>query len=179
MNPVRRHTKFILITVATILIGVVVWWYLGPHSKRQTSTPEPGSIQDVAKPTQEEQQAADAQKDRNIERENLDKTPPASGQKKTVTPIITFLDQIDNNIEAGALISGVYESGGTCTFTATLGSYKVEKQSAAVQNPSTTDCKPFAIPVSEFPAKGTWSVVIAYESAAALGTSQPKQISIK
>ncbi len=180
----KSRKKLIIISVVTLLLVVAVGTWRFSTQKNTTAKapePQPGSVADVSRPTTEEKQAADDQKAKNVERTDIEKqaeqTP--AGQKKAVTPIITFASQADANLEVGAFVPGVYEDGGTCTLTAKNGSATVTKTTTASKNATTTDCKNLVVAASEFSPKGNWDITITYQSATAQGTSQVKTVSIR
>lgn len=181
----NKNKRKLVITLALILVivGIVAGSIALAKSKSSTSTTpkaEQGSVADVSRPTSEEKNTANKQKQQNIERENLEKSDNTSSNgKKSVVPIITFLDQTKENLEAGALISGIYESEGTCTFKAVKGNTVVVKQTKALKNPTTTDCTPFNVPLNELVPKGAWNITISYSSENAQGTSLNKETDIK
>ncbi len=170
----------ILSLLILIMAGAGFWLFSNKNASDKKTVIQPGSVADVSRPTEAEKQAADTQKDKNIAREQADNTKaPSPTNKKQVIPYITFIEQTGGNIEAGGIITGVYETSGTCTLTITNGTKQVTVQSEAKQNATTTDCTPFSIPEVRFSPKGTWTFVLSYSSPNAQGSSQTKDVNVK
>lgn len=97
---------------------------------------------------------------------------------KTVSPTITDAGQYDQNVEVRAFISGIFEDGGTCTFTFTKGSQKITKTTSGVKDATTTRCSNLTTPKSEF-STGTWNIVVSYSSSVASGSSSAKTFEVQ
>jgi hypothetical protein len=129
----------------------------------------------------------DNQKDRNLERDKIDQsrtpTPTPTGDtgttKAAATPVITYAGQQGENLEVGGIITGVYESGGSCTVTVSKGTYVYTKTQQAIKNATTTDCQYFIIPLSDITESGTVQVSIKYDSPTAAGVSEQKAVTIE
>lgn len=127
-------------------------------------------------PTIDEQEAADTQKERNIQREAADKS---TDKPQTANIVIVDANQYDNTVEVRAYISNVYEDGGKCTAILSNGSATVQEASNSFKDATTTQCGAINIPVSRFPAKGNWQVKVSYSSQTVAGESETKNISIQ
>jgi hypothetical protein len=78
------------------------------------------------------------------------------------------------NISASGLVTGIVESGGVCTLTATSVTGRVLTGSVdAVSTPAAVNCGIIDIPA---PA-GEWSVVLEYRSTATSAVSEPVTVS--
>lgn len=174
----KKYILFVLFAVA--IFGLGFWLFAHKNNASRKPVIQPGSVAEISKPTEEEKQAADIQKDKNLARAQADQTTaPSPTNIKQVVPYITFIDQTNDNVEVGGIIPGIYESGGTCTLTAKNGTKQVTVQSEAQKNATTTDCRPFTIPEVQFSPKGTWSFVVSYTSSNAQGSSQSKDMNVK
>src|SRR3954449_4709954 len=78
-------------------------------------------------------------------------------------------------VEVGAYVSGIAESGGSCTLTLTFGSRSASSRVAGEPDVSSTSCPNMAVAADELSA-GTWSAVVSYESASTSGESDPVQV---
>ncbi len=133
---------------------------------------------DLSPPTEEEKQATEQHKADLLKQEEArNQAPPAGG--RTVTPIITNSGYYDNQVEVSSFVPGIYEDGGVCTATFTQGASKVVKQSKGLKDATTTRCTNFAIPRSDFPSSGNWTLVLSYASPAAHGASAAQTVEVK
>ncbi|WP_091555484.1 hypothetical protein [Klenkia taihuensis] len=73
-------------------------------------------------------------------------------------------------VEAGAFIPEVIETGGTCTLVLNLGEVSAQARSAAVPDASSTSCGALSIPAADL-GTGAWDGFISYESATSNGRS--------
>jgi hypothetical protein len=67
-------------------------------------------------------------------------------------------------VTAGGFVSGVIETGGTCTLSLTRGSAVVTDQTAATPDSSTTQCGDLSIAAAKLTA-GTWEATLSYSSS--------------
>lgn len=74
-----------------------------------------------------------------------------------------------DGIYGSGLVTGVVESGGTCTLTARNGSTTASQSMAATSSPSATNCGRITVPVTA----GDWTVVLSYSSSTSEGASDP------
>jgi hypothetical protein len=79
-------------------------------------------------------------------------------------------------VTTGGYVSGLVESGGTCTVTLSHDDDVLTGTAEAFADAASTACAEVAIPV---PAGGDWQVVLSYESATTSGTSAPGQVSTR
>jgi hypothetical protein len=180
----RSRKKLILITALLLILagGGAYAWLSRAEDKPTASTEAPkttgkdGSTK-LAPATEEEKKETDAYKAELGKNEDTPATP--SSASSSVTPTITYAGQYDSSVEAAAFVSGIYEDGGTCTLTLTKGSTSVTRQTAASKDATVTRCVNFAIPRSEIPSNGEWTVSVSYKSATHSGTSATQKITIK
>ncbi len=176
MAKIQKNKKFILILLGIGLIGGLVVFAMNQRTKPVTNTTEKPNETLKAMDAQSSKEVPASAKDRILQ--DQQKTPTPVGPK-TVKPLITFAEQVGDNIEAVAYVTGVSEEGGSCTLTATHGDQTVSKTVSASQNSSTTDCRAFLIARDQFPSSGDWEIKISYKSDSASGTSDPWQITLK
>jgi hypothetical protein len=103
-------------------------------------------------------------------------TGTGTGTKK-VSPSLSYYSFAGQTLTLGGGVSGLVESGGTCTVTVTNGPATVTQAFPASPGPSSTDCGEMAITSSKL-SHGQWSVTIAYSSAHAAGTSSPSRVTL-
>ena len=169
-------TGVVLLACAALGVGAYLWH----HRSRPVQT-DKVSNKHFSGPTEQEKADSEAHKDDIVKQQNEDKQNQGNGSQdqKTVTPIITDASQNGTSIRVAGYVSGIFEDGGTCTITITKGTAKITKTAQAFANVSTTQCSPVTIDRSEFPDAGQWQVTLAYNSAAAKGTSQAQQLAIQ
>lgn len=127
----------------------------------------------------------------NTPADSIDKTyndgikkdlPDASTQpEQSSNASITIVDaaQYDTSIEIRALINGVIETDGTCTATLTGPGATVTKTANVVSAPSYTQCQNISIPVDNFSLKGSWTLVVSYQSPHSTAKSSQKNVEIQ
>jgi hypothetical protein len=147
-----------------------------------TTTGESESKIDLSPPTEEEKQQAEDNK-RRLEQEAREQSQ-GNSNTKPAKPVITSAGQYDSaqygtTIEVRALVTGVYETGGFCTATFSMSGQKLERKVEALQDATTTRCDAVIIPRVDFPAAGTWDLVVSYSSAAYKGVSDPMKVDVK
>lgn len=162
----KKSKKPFLIAVGIVLIiviGVAAYLFLSPKSTIIDGV-------NYAPPTEEEKQSANDQKDKNVEREDIDKTP-ASPTGKTINLIVSDANQYGDTVEVRAFSRDVFENGGTCTVTFTKDSFSLTTQSQAFADASTTQCGAIDTPRSKFDKSGSWSYELVYSSATSKGSA--------
>jgi hypothetical protein len=99
--------------------------------------------------------------------------------KKAVTPFVTLAawDQDAAELQVGAIVPNLVESGGTCTVTVSKGATTRTASAPAAGVSSYTGCNPMTIPGSALSA-GTWTVQVTYTSRTATGTSAAKTVAV-
>lgn len=167
---VRNRTLIIVVALLLLAGGA---WVLKAYNKpdKTDNTASDGSYINLSPATNEEKQETEAHK--NELSQPPSSTPTANG-KKQITPIITSATQD----QISAYVAGIFEDGGICTATLTKGSKTVTKTSEGFRNVSYTSCAPINISGS-VTEKGTWNVIVSYDSATAQGTSTPTTLEVK
>ncbi len=166
-----------------IIIGAGAGYYIKTKNDKVADKPQTtaqGEQINLDPPTKEDAQRVADNKQQIVDRDDALKAQPRSGSsQKSVKPVITYAGQYDGNVEVGGFVSGIFEDGGTCTATFTLGSAKVTKSVTAIKNANSVDCPAIVIGSNEFKQKGQWNLVLSYSSASYSGSSETKQIEVK
>lgn len=178
----KKHKK-LLISVAVIIVvaalgGTYVWHVKAAKADGNSSTS--GQKVNLAPPTQADTERDEANKQRIVD-ESQNGGSSSSGQtsnKKSVTPVISYAGVYDGSVQVGSYVPGVFENGGTCTATFTNGSKTVVKTTQGTTNSNSVSCPAITAQPSEFTPKGSWNVVVSYDSATATGSSSQTSIQI-
>jgi hypothetical protein len=170
----RSKRKYIIIGLITaVILAAGAFWYFGRNGNNanQTTGPDSGETSEIDfdPPTEEEKKEASDRKDEILNEQN--QTPPPGAEKRVANPVIVDAGQYGDIVEVRAFAPGTVDSDGKCTFTFTLGTNTVTKQSAASPDASSTRCANLQVPRSEFTAAGTWQLNVTYDSSKAHGSS--------
>lgn len=176
----KNNTKKILIlALATLLLCAAGLLAYRLASNNSASDVRESDGINYGPPTEEEKRQADEQKKDVEEAQNKENSPASTPTAtKSVSVIITDAAQYDDIIEVRSFIPDHYQDG-TCTITFTKDNLTLSKETPAYKDASTTICTNPEFKSSEFKTKGTWKVVVSYESANATGTSAPQEVVIK
>lgn len=179
-----KTRKKILLTGSLIIIivsGFFLWKHFNSSSnKAGTNTEEIN----YSPPTKEESSSGDEQKDQIEKRKNeLKKDDSSSGSTSQNTNsntlvVIADASQYGDTIEIRAFIPNHYQDG-TCSFTLTNGSRRIQKTTPATRDASTTICANPLIKRSDIPAPGDWQLIVGYMSKDAQGVSEPRFVEVK
>ena len=179
MRVQKKSSKKVLIIaiLSTLLVagvGVVTYALLSRSDENNSSTStskETRSHTDDTdtKPSDDtpvnssDTPSREAEKDMppSYEGENVDNS-------QTLTGVISYKSVVDGSLVIRTTINQMLGSG-TCDLTMTNGSKTVTKNSGITQNPSSSSCEGFDIPVSEL-AGGSWKVSIVVTSGDRTGT---------
>lgn len=178
MRLKKKKSKKILIISAVIVLllgtGTAAYFVLTKNSKDETSqsseeAPEEGnSTADIETDTddinknisQEENNSAEEapvphEKEKEISQPYEGKDINSTG---TLSGAITHISVADGTVIVRTNIDQSLSSG-TCSLTLKNGSKSVTKSAPIAQNPSSSTCQGFNIPVSEL-SNGKWSIAI-------------------
>jgi hypothetical protein len=119
-----------------------------------------------------------------------DSAQPTSGQTvatdtpsvvtaSTVPVVVTYSgwNAAAKQAMAGGYVTGVIETGGTCTLTLTRAGVQVTSQGHARPDAATTACGGLTVPGAKL-SVGTWKAVLSYVSATSSGSSAPVDIAV-
>lgn len=174
----KRHTAIILTSLGIILLLLIgVGFYLHNTGKLFNNQQSSNGV-NLAPPTKEEKEAANTQKETNLNREDSPKT--SQGGKSAASVFIVDASQYDSVVEVRGYTSSVIEDGGTCTATFKNPSFnQVSASSTARRDAQTTQCNTIDIPRSSFSGAGTWTVTLSYDSPSSSGASSQANVTIR
>ena len=164
----HRKRTIAIIVVVIIALGAGAFALYRHNHPTSVKTPD-GKTVKLKKATAEEKKADDDNKSEIVKREAAIKqaTDNPSGQTPS-TVIITDPSGTPSGTGVRAYVSGVFEEGGVCTATATMGGQTVTKSSIGFQNVSYTQCAPINWDSALSP--GSWTITVSYKSAATSST---------
>lgn len=172
----RKYIVVAIIILAILLAGV--WIYVSLFSSngqqsKSSDSPVPQQyyppLDDVNSPEKDSQAEQNQQSSREPEK-NI--TPAyegdSSGDPKTITGSINHKSVTGGNLVIRSTINQSLSTG-KCDLTLTSGQKIVTKSSSIIQNPSSSSCEGFDIPISEL-GTGKWSIKIIFSSGDATGS---------
>ena len=176
MDRYKKHKPYKKIIIAVIalalLLGAGAYIYIHNRDSKALNPINYGP------PTEQEKQAANEQKQENVERETIDKEPATTKQDAKV--IIVDGSQYGETVEIRSYIQNVYEDGGECkAVLSKSGQTSVSATSTAFKDATTTQCGPINIPRTQFNAAGNWDLVITYTSPAHSGMSTKQTVALE
>lgn len=96
---------------------------------------------------------------------------------RRVSPSVSYYALSGTTLTLGGGVSGLVDSSGTCTVTATNGSSTVTGSFTATAGPSSTDCGAMSITSSTLHS-GRWTLTLDYSSPRAKGVSTPEAVTL-
>lgn len=181
---IQKKYVFSLAILLLIVVGLLIFLY--SNSQSNSSTDQNPPVQqtepiNLAPPTEEDVKRVEANKEKNVSRDEAEKNQPnpEPGTKKAVKPTITYAGLYGGVVEVGGYVDGVFEDGGTCTATFSQGSISFSKTVTSVKNINSLDCPVMSANKNEFDQAGKWSVIVSYSSSSSEGKSDPKEIEVK
>jgi cytoskeletal protein RodZ len=188
-NPLKNKNTIILLAVLLVVLGALAYYQFVYKNRNNSSTistspSEPEKKINYGPPTEADKNQVDSNKEAIVKKDESTNTTTDTPSttpttKKSVKPVITYAGVYGDNIEVGSYVNDVYEDGGTCTATFSLGSATFTKSVSAVKNVSNMSCPVIQVPKSQFNPMGNWTVKVSYDSANANGTSDNKIIEVK
>lgn len=108
-----------------------------------------------------------------------DTPAPTEEAGEAVAPQLTYygFDKTIPGVEAGGIVMGIVESGGTCTLTLSQGRSSVDVSVEAVDNVTSTSCPAMTVPGDRL-TPGTWLATLSYESGTSQGTGDAVEIEV-
>lgn len=164
-----KSKKLILILLVALIVlavgGFVAYRHF--HKPKQDFSGTAGvSEVNYGPPTEEEKQAGNDQKEKNVAEQN---GTQVNNSKAAVVITDASYYSDSNSVEVRAFVSNIVEDGGTCTVTFEKNGQKVTQTHAAFKDATTTQCGALDTPRSQFPSTGTWNVTLVYTSSSATG----------
>lgn len=182
----KKQTKRTLIIVLIVFVFIALIagvFFFTPlkdtflsNLPQKSSSISTGTV-DYSGPTESDIKESQNAKKKADEKDTDSSSSTPSG-KKSVPVAVSYADIYNDNLEVRAFISGIIEGTGTCTVTATKGSISVTESTSAFIDASTTQCNPIYITKSRL-SPGTWSVVTAFSSPDAEGTSEAVEVTVQ
>lgn len=80
-------------------------------------------------------------------------------------------------VDASGVVTGVVETGGTCTLSLNRSGVVVEATSTGLADASSTSCGTLSVQADELTA-GAWQATLSYASAAGTATSAPATVEV-
>lgn len=170
---------FLIVLIATLLVAVGGYFAYAAVSQQvwpftsSSNTQTTDDDTNYAPPT--EQEIRDSQDGKKNSGEQENQTPPAN-----VSVGISFAGYDDGEgvIDIRAFTTDVIEGDGTCRATLTLNGQEVTRESKAFVDSSSSQCEPIQISLADFPAGGTWKLVVDYQSGSHSGSSSTVEVEV-
>ena len=174
---VKRKTKKPLIIVSAVIVASIaaglLWYYAfsspGSNDYPKLSASKSKSSSESKKDEKEASPKDSAKEDapQSVPHEKEKELPQLyEGENVNnsggLTGVITAKSVMGDNLVIRNTIDQLVGSG-TCTLTLTSGSRTVTKTAEIVQNPSSSTCAGFDVPVAEL-GKGSWNIEIKVSS---------------
>ena len=108
-----------------------------------------------------------------------DAPAPTAAAGEDVTPQLTYYGWNADipGVEAGGIVLGIVESGGTCTLTMTRDTTTVDISVEAVDNVSSTSCPAMTVPGDRL-EPGSWQATLSYESGTSQGVGDAVEVDV-
>jgi hypothetical protein len=108
-----------------------------------------------------------------------DSPAPAPDPGAEVSPQLTYYGWVADieAVEAGGIVLGIVESGGTCTLTLRQGSNEVDVSAEAVDNVTSTSCPAMTVPGDRL-QPGTWTATLSYDSDTSRGAGDAVEVDV-
>lgn len=108
-----------------------------------------------------------------------DAPAPTVEEGVDVSPRLTYFgwNADISAVDAGGIVPGIVESGGTCTLTLRQGGTEVSASSEGIDNVTSTSCAEMVIAGDRL-SSGPWQAVLSYESATAQGVSEAVEVEV-
>jgi cytoskeletal protein RodZ len=163
------RSRILLLLVIILLLGAGAWaagrnnndkkTANNPSSSSSSGQSPNGASPDLNPATSQDQQYSDSHKDEIAQQQSS----PGSAQGNDSGKSAVITSATGSAIRA--LVSGVVEDGGTCTFVFTQGTQTITKTTQGVGNVSSTNCVLYDPAPSTYLGSGTWKVALSYTSS--------------
>lgn len=183
-SPLYKKKKIIIpILLLVIALSGFIAYKKFSGSQQHATVPETAKVDNnddinFDPPTEEEKTNNDALKEKLGN--DIPQQPPANGQKRNITPIISFWGQSQTSgaVEVGAFVSGVFEGGGKCTLNLSKDSQEATAATNATKDATTTTCGTISIARNSLSA-GKWKATVKYVSDSSEGSSEGIYIEVQ
>ena len=179
----RRYSKALIVGALVLLVVAALGGitlasrHKSPPLSKTPATEKPTSTINYNKPTQQETQTSDSQKQVNVDRQKTDSQPVTASA--TADLRLTDAAQYVNTIEVRAFVTNVYESGSCVAVFTRAGQPTITTTSTAFKDASTTQCGANDTDRSKFSVAGDWQLTLTYTSASGKVGSATKTVAIK
>lgn len=178
-----NHKKILAVLSILLLFSVGSFAYFRMFSSNETTSvdvPKGEDIINLSGPTELEKQNAQEAKKTAIEEEEKRNDSPilTDDGKRSVTPVVTYGGQYNNQIEVGGYVPGVFEDGGTCTLTLEGNGTSQSKVVTGTKGASSVDC-PVMVVSRDSLSVGVYQAIITYSSNTSKGSSTAYSIEVK
>ena len=156
----KSHRKRNIAILVFVILALGLGGYALYRHNHPTAVKTPDGKTVKLKPaTKEEKKQVDDNKTAVVKRNEQESQAATNNSGQTPSTVIITSATAT---EVRGYVNGVFEEGGTCTATATMGGQTVTKSTAGFQNVSNTQCAPIKwdSPLSS----GSWSVTLSYKS---------------
>lgn len=176
----NKNTPLVIVICVVAVVLVIGGYFAFAYTTKQfwpfiaadssnTPSPKPSSNSNTDN-TDGSLDAKERSTDQDKQSSNNDSSSTDSNGAKVVEIGVTYAGVYGQNVEVRAFASGVIEGNGKCTATFTQGSQTVAQSSDAFIDATTTQCGVINIPLSSFPGKGTWKLIVTYASPNSTGS---------
>jgi hypothetical protein len=165
-NTNTKKTLAIIVGVVIFLGIVLVLEKTGVTNFYEKTSPTTSTTETInlEPPTEEEQQTANLQKEKNQATEEETVLPDSA--KVAIVDASVY----DSEAEVRAFVTNVVQDG-TCTVTFSKGDLKFVKTVPAYADASSTPCITLTVPITEFSESGIWEVKITYSNDTITGSA--------
>ena len=107
---------------------------------------------------------------------------PPSSAAPALAPVgvvvtVASWNSLNSDVEFGAFVQGVVETGGTCVVTMSKGSQQATGRAAALPNAKNTSCGDLRVAGSAV-STGSWTATVTYASPTSSGASAPTTVEV-
>ena len=186
-RPSRRRRPFLIVLLAVAIAAGAGFWLTtraddgtgaGTDASAATTTQAPDPGGELATLPPERTGGAPISTDPPAD-VATDTPPPTDDADGEVAPQLTYYGWSADAqaVEAGGIVMGVVEAGGTCTLTLSRDTATVDVSSTAIDNVTSTSCPAMVVPGDQL-GSGTWEAVLSYESATSRGVGEAVEVEI-
>lgn len=164
----KSSTKKIIATIVALVLLVLAvalaYSYMNRQDNKESNINSTSTkSEQIKKETEDRDASTKDKRDESVVHEpEKNITPPYSGENIDNSPSlsgsINYKSVVDGNLVIRTTINQVV-SGGKCTLKLRNGSRVFARGSGIVQNPSSSTCEGFSVPVSEL-GSGNWQIEI-------------------
>lgn len=169
-----KRKKISIVVLILLLVGGGLW-LLHPWQKSAIEIArEKGNVSG-----QLDRENAQKNNKKSSKSSNSSDSSSTDQNLQTVTPVLSRWDAATDPVEVAGYVPGIFEDGGTCSYTFTRGSVSFTKTTSGFQDATHTSCAPADVNRSSFSQDGTWSVILKYKSVTSVGSSNEQSFTLK